>query len=151
MFREIAARGLEAIEDRPAVSRERLQEFHDLFLFVETEVPAILGRFLIERAGRPAGRIRPMTAVIQTERLTKSYGVHRGITELDLEVEPGEIFGFLGPNGAGKTTTMRVLLDLIRPDLGARRRSSASRRRSIRSPSTDESATCPASSTCTTA
>ncbi|MEX1104113.1 MAG: ATP-binding cassette domain-containing protein, partial [Dehalococcoidia bacterium] len=55
-----------------------------------------------------------MTAVIHTERLTKSYGPHRGITALDLDVEEGEIFGFLGPNGAGKTTTMRVLLDLIR-------------------------------------
>jgi ABC-2 type transport system ATP-binding protein len=59
-----------------------------------------------------------MTAVIQTERLTKSYGPHRGITELDLDVREGEIFGFLGPNGAGKTTTMRVLLDLIRPTSG---------------------------------
>jgi ABC-2 type transport system ATP-binding protein len=59
-----------------------------------------------------------MTAVIHTERLTKTYGPHRGITELDLDVEQGEIFGFLGPNGAGKTTTMRVLLDLIRPTSG---------------------------------
>jgi ABC-2 type transport system ATP-binding protein len=59
-----------------------------------------------------------MTAVIQTERLTKSYGAHRGIIDLDLDVQPGEIFGFLGPNGAGKTTTMRVLLDLIRPTSG---------------------------------
>ncbi len=59
-----------------------------------------------------------MTAVIHTEQLTKSYGAHRGITELDLDVAPGEIFGFLGPNGAGKTTTMRVLLDLIRPTSG---------------------------------
>jgi len=59
-----------------------------------------------------------MSAVIRTEQLTKSYGVHRGITELDLDVEEGEIFGFLGPNGAGKTTTMRVLLDLIRPTSG---------------------------------
>ena len=59
-----------------------------------------------------------MTAVIRTEQLTKSYGPHRGITELDLDVEQGEIFGFLGPNGAGKTTTMRVLLDLIRPTSG---------------------------------
>ena len=59
-----------------------------------------------------------MTAVIHTEQLTKSYGPHRGITDLDLDVEEGEIFGFLGPNGAGKTTTMRVLLDLIRPTSG---------------------------------
>ena len=59
-----------------------------------------------------------MVAVIETQRLTKSYGSHRGIVELDLEVVEGEIFGFLGPNGAGKTTTMRVLLDLIRPTSG---------------------------------
>ena len=59
-----------------------------------------------------------MTAVIHTERLTKSYGPHRGIIDVDLDVLEGEIFGFLGPNGAGKTTTMRVLLDLIRPTSG---------------------------------
>ena len=59
-----------------------------------------------------------MTTVIHTEKLTKSYGPHRGIVELDLDVGAGEIFGFLGPNGAGKTTTMRVLLDLIRPTSG---------------------------------
>jgi ABC-2 type transport system ATP-binding protein len=59
-----------------------------------------------------------MTAIIQTERLTKSYGVHRGILDVDLEVVQGEVFGFLGPNGAGKTTTIRVLLDLIRPTSG---------------------------------
>ena len=59
-----------------------------------------------------------MTTVIHTDGLTKTYGAHRGITDLDLDVESGEIFGFLGPNGAGKTTTMRILLDLIRPTAG---------------------------------
>jgi ABC-2 type transport system ATP-binding protein len=59
-----------------------------------------------------------MTAIIQTERLTKSYGSHRGIIEVDLEVNQGEVFGFLGPNGAGKTTTIRTILDLIRPTSG---------------------------------
>ncbi len=62
-----------------------------------------------------------MTATIQTERLTKSYGVHRGIVDVDLEVDEGEVFGFLGPNGAGKTTTIRILLDLIRPSSGVAR------------------------------
>ena len=51
----------------------------------------------------------------------KSYGTHRGIVEVDLAVEQGEIFGFLGPNGAGKTTTIRTLLDLIRPTSGVAR------------------------------
>jgi ABC-2 type transport system ATP-binding protein len=59
-----------------------------------------------------------MPAIIRTERLTKSYGPHRGIVDVDLEVQAGEIFGFLGPNGAGKTTTIRTLLDLIRPTSG---------------------------------
>ncbi|MHB8459951.1 MAG: ABC transporter ATP-binding protein [Candidatus Limnocylindrales bacterium] len=59
-----------------------------------------------------------MTAIIRIERLTKSYGIHRGVVDVDLTVEAGAVFGFLGPNGAGKTTTIRTLLDLIRPTSG---------------------------------
>ena len=59
-----------------------------------------------------------MTAVIQTEKLTKYYGKHRGIIDVDLDVSEGEAFGFLGPNGAGKTTMIRTLLDHIRPTSG---------------------------------
>ena len=59
-----------------------------------------------------------MTAVIETQKLTKSYGAHRGIDDVDLVVDEGEVFGFLGPNGAGKTTTIRTLLDHIRPTHG---------------------------------
>jgi ABC-2 type transport system ATP-binding protein len=59
-----------------------------------------------------------MTAIIRTDKLTKSYGSRRGIVDLDLEVLEGEVFGFLGPNGAGKTTTIRTILDLIRPTSG---------------------------------
>jgi ABC-2 type transport system ATP-binding protein len=59
-----------------------------------------------------------MTAIIKTEKLTKTYGPHRGIIDLDLEVTAGEVFGFLGPNGAGKTTTIRTILDLVRPTSG---------------------------------
>jgi ABC-2 type transport system ATP-binding protein len=55
---------------------------------------------------------------IETAGLTKFYGSQRGIEDLDLRVEPGEVFGYLGPNGAGKTTTIRLLLDLIRPTRG---------------------------------
>jgi ABC-2 type transport system ATP-binding protein len=62
-----------------------------------------------------------MTAIIETDKLTKSYGPHRGIVELDLEVDEGEVFGFLGPNGAGKTTTIRTLLDHLRPTSGRAR------------------------------
>ena len=59
-----------------------------------------------------------MTPVIHTEKLTKSYGSHRGIIEVDLDIAEGEAFGFLGPNGAGKTTMIRTLLDHIRPTSG---------------------------------
>jgi ABC-2 type transport system ATP-binding protein len=59
-----------------------------------------------------------MTSAIRTEQLTKFYGRSRGIVDVDLEVQAGEVFGFLGPNGAGKTTTIRLLLDLIRPTRG---------------------------------
>jgi len=59
-----------------------------------------------------------LTAAIETQQLTKSYGEHRGIVDVDLEVNEGEAFGFLGPNGAGKTTTIRTLLDHIRPTSG---------------------------------
>ena len=62
-----------------------------------------------------------MTAIIETEKLTKSYGAHRGIIDVDLVVNEGEAFGFLGPNGAGKTTTIRTLLDHLRPTCGRAR------------------------------
>lgn len=61
------------------------------------------------------------TNVIETKGLTVYYGRQRGILDVDLTVEKGEIFGFLGPNGAGKTTTQRVLLDIIRPVRGEAR------------------------------
>jgi ABC-2 type transport system ATP-binding protein len=63
-----------------------------------------------------------MTAAIETNKLTKWYGHRsRGIVDVDLVVETGQIFGFLGPNGAGKSTTIRLLLDLIRPTSGTAR------------------------------
>lgn len=59
-----------------------------------------------------------MTSMIATEALTKTYGDARGIDDVTLMVEGGEIFGFLGPNGAGKTTTIRTLMGLLRPSSG---------------------------------
>ena len=55
---------------------------------------------------------------IQLRGLSKTFGELRAVDGLDLDVEPGEIFGFLGPNGAGKSTTIRMLLDLRRPTSG---------------------------------
>ena len=56
--------------------------------------------------------------MIVTEKLTKTYGEVRAVDSLDLEVHPGEVFGFLGPNGAGKTTTIRILTTLTKPTSG---------------------------------
>lgn len=54
-----------------------------------------------------------MSAIIETKNLTKFYGKSRGIIDVSLTVEEGEIYGFIGPNGAGKSTTIRTLLSLI--------------------------------------
>lgn len=56
--------------------------------------------------------------IIETQNLTVYYGKHRGIENVNLSVEQGEVFGFLGPNGAGKTTTQRALMDIIHPTSG---------------------------------
>ncbi len=62
-----------------------------------------------------------MTAIIEVEGLTKSYGSKRGIITVSFKVEEGEVFGFLGPNGAGKTTTIRLLMALLHADAGTAR------------------------------
>jgi len=58
-------------------------------------------------------------AAIHTARLSKDYGLGRGLFELDLQVAQQEVFGFLGPNGAGKSTTIRLLMGLVRPTAGS--------------------------------
>ena len=58
-------------------------------------------------------------SAISITDLTKNYGANRGIENVSLEVQRGEIFGFLGPNGAGKSTTIRCLLGLIKPTGGS--------------------------------
>jgi ABC-2 type transport system ATP-binding protein len=75
-----------------------------------------------DRTSRSGGSLAPVAPpAIETVGLTKFYGPQRGIEDLDLRVERGEVFGYLGPNGAGKTTTIRLLLDLIRPTRGSAR------------------------------
>lgn len=61
---------------------------------------------------------KPMSAIIQTNKLTKSYGKSRGIIDVTFDIQEGEVFGFLGPNGAGKTTTIRLLMGLLRASSG---------------------------------
>jgi ABC-2 type transport system ATP-binding protein len=62
-----------------------------------------------------------VTAAIETIALRKEYGRKIALHGLDLEVQPGEVFGFLGPNGAGKTTTVKILLGLVRSTGGQAR------------------------------
>ncbi|MFB6165911.1 MAG: ABC transporter ATP-binding protein [Haloarculaceae archaeon] len=58
-------------------------------------------------------------ATIETDGLTKEFGDLTAVSDLDLTVAEGEVFGFLGPNGAGKSTTINLLLDFIRPTAGS--------------------------------
>lgn len=57
--------------------------------------------------------------VIQTKNLNKNYGKSRGIIDVNLSINEGEVFGFIGPNGAGKSTTIRTLLNFIHPSGGS--------------------------------
>lgn len=59
-----------------------------------------------------------MSAIIETHNLTKRYREVVAVSDLNLKIEQGEIFGFLGPNGAGKTTTILMLLGLTEPTSG---------------------------------
>jgi ABC-2 type transport system ATP-binding protein len=58
------------------------------------------------------------SSLVETRGLTKRYGSLTAVSDLNLNVRRGEVYGFLGPNGAGKTTTLRMLLGLIRPSSG---------------------------------
>ena len=60
-----------------------------------------------------------MSLIIQTNQLTKSYARSRGIIDVTVDIQQGEVFGFLGPNGAGKTTTMRTLMGLLHENRGS--------------------------------
>lgn len=57
--------------------------------------------------------------ILRTAKLTKDYGRVRALSDMDLAVPPGEIFGLLGPNGSGKSTAIRLILGFLRPTAGA--------------------------------
>lgn len=59
-----------------------------------------------------------MEKVIEIKNLSKLYKNGRGISDINLDIHKGDIFGFLGPNGSGKTTTMKIMTGLIKPDSG---------------------------------
>ncbi len=58
-------------------------------------------------------------ALLETFNLTKDYGKHRALDQLNLTIAPGEVFGLLGPNGSGKSTAIRILLGMLRPSSGS--------------------------------
>jgi ABC-2 type transport system ATP-binding protein len=62
-----------------------------------------------------------VTAVVEARGLVKTYGEITAVDNVDLTVDPGDVYGYLGPNGAGKTTSLRMLLGLIRPSAGSAR------------------------------
>ncbi len=59
------------------------------------------------------------THVIEAQHLTKDYGFGRGVFDVSIHVDKGEVFGFLGPNGAGKSTTIRHLMGFSKPNSGS--------------------------------
>ncbi len=65
-----------------------------------------------------APNIEAKGPAIRTEGLVRKFGDNTAVDNVDLRVEPGEIYGFLGPNGAGKTTTVRMLVTLLAPTAG---------------------------------
>lgn len=62
-----------------------------------------------------------MGAVVKTVNLTKRYGGLVALSNLNLEIQEGDCFGFIGPNGAGKTTTIKILATLLQPTWGEAR------------------------------
>lgn len=60
-----------------------------------------------------------MATVIQTDRLTRTFGAFTAVDAITFDVQTGEIFGFLGANGAGKTTALKMLTGLLSPSAGS--------------------------------
>jgi len=56
--------------------------------------------------------------VIRLEHVSRSFGERKVLSDINMCIQKGEVFGYLGPNGAGKTTTIRILLGLIEPTSG---------------------------------
>jgi ABC-2 type transport system ATP-binding protein len=72
-------------------------------------------------AGDEAGAVSTADLAIETRGLTKRFGAQTAVSNVDLAVPRGAVFGFLGPNGSGKTTTIRMLLGLASPTSGEAR------------------------------
>ncbi len=71
-----------------------------------------------DAAGVPTGCEGMDDSVISVRNLTKDYGHERGIFDISLDIQKGEVFGYLGTNGSGKTTTIRHMMGFLKPDSG---------------------------------
>ena len=60
-----------------------------------------------------------MKKVLEVRHLTKRYGQHLALDNVNLTLEKGEVYGLIGRNGAGKTTLIKVITKLIRPSQGS--------------------------------
>lgn len=87
-------------------------------------------------------------ATVRARNLTHAFAEGVGVWEIDLDVDPGTIFGFIGPSGSGKTTTIRLLTGVIAPDAGEITIFGKPRPDST-SPTGPNSGTCPNSRSCT--
>ncbi|MCD7743687.1 MAG: ATP-binding cassette domain-containing protein [Lachnospiraceae bacterium] len=58
------------------------------------------------------------SGLISVRNLTKDYGDNRGVFDISLDIQEGEVFGYLGTNGSGKTTTIRHMMGFLKPDSG---------------------------------
>lgn len=81
-----------------------------------------VGRLLFRNL-TPADLVHPNNQtlnqmIVSSKNLSKSYGTFRALTDCNISVKSGEVFGLLGPNGAGKTTLLRTLLGFIKPTSG---------------------------------
>lgn len=67
---------------------------------------------------RESSRPSMVDPAIECHGVVRQFGSRKAVTDLDLTVPQGSVFGFLGPNGAGKTTTVRMLVGMLRPSAG---------------------------------
>jgi ABC-2 type transport system ATP-binding protein len=59
-----------------------------------------------------------MSAAVEIDHVTKTFGAHTAVDDLSLQVPAGSVYGFIGPNGSGKTTTLRMIVRILHPDRG---------------------------------